>query len=172
MIADQVLGIPSAQGALQGALWGHASRIIQTTVTWVLAIAVVGVAMLWLSGTFRRDKIAPAKLALAAEPAAGKVVVVEQVTRPHQADVVGSVQAELRTTIASRLMANIMEMRVRAGDSVKKGDVLVVLDDRDLRARVAQAREALRAAEATRDLAKIEVDRLTSMVQQRGRQRV
>jgi multidrug resistance efflux pump len=45
-------------------------------------------------------------------------------------------------------LSRIEDVRVRAGDPVVTGDVLVVLDSRDLQARVAQAREALQAARA------------------------
>jgi RND family efflux transporter MFP subunit len=86
------------------------------------------------------------------------------VTRPYLADVVGSVQAVNRTQIAARLLANIIEMRVRAGDRVQADDVVVLLDDRDLRARVAQVNQTLKAAEARRDLAAIELGRVADMV--------
>jgi len=120
-------------------------------------------AMLWLANAFRTDKIKPGEEPAPRGVVGGNVVAVQRVMRPQVAEVVGSVQAENRTTVAARLVANIVEMRVRAGDRVKKGDVLVVLDDRDLRARVAQAHESLTAAEARRDLTKIELDRVNEM---------
>ena len=51
--------------------------------------------------------------------------------------------------MTSRVVANIVEMRVSAGQRVASGDTLVVLDDRDLRHRVEQAQDAVRGAEAT-----------------------
>jgi multidrug efflux system membrane fusion protein len=57
--------------------------------------------------------------------------------------------------IASRVMAPIVDVRVRAGDRVRRGDVLVTLDARDLRANDVRAQaatvsatESVRAAEA------------------------
>ena len=57
----------------------------------------------------------------------------------------GTIQSNVRTTIGSRLTANIVSIAVNAGDSVRKGDVLVQLDDRDVRARSEQSRKAVRA---------------------------
>jgi multidrug efflux pump subunit AcrA (membrane-fusion protein) len=67
----------------------------------------------------------------------------------------GIVRARVTASIASRVMAPIVDVRVRAGDRVRRGDVLVTLDARDLRANDARAQattvsaaESVRAAEA------------------------
>jgi RND family efflux transporter MFP subunit len=67
----------------------------------------------------------------------------------------GVVRSRVTALIASRVMAPIVEVRVRAGDRVRRGDVLVRLDARDLRANDARAQattlsavESVRAAEA------------------------
>jgi RND family efflux transporter MFP subunit len=67
----------------------------------------------------------------------------------------GVVRARVTALIASRVMAPIVDVRVRAGDRVRRGDVLVALDARDLQANDARARaatvsaaESVRAAEA------------------------
>jgi biotin carboxyl carrier protein len=62
----------------------------------------------------------------------------------------------MRSLVASRILARIEEVRVRAGDPVVVGDVLAVLDSRDLQSRVAQAAEALEASRARLDLAQSE----------------
>ena len=46
-------------------------------------------------------------------------------------------------TIASKFQGRINELLVREGDAVKKGQVVAVLDDSQIRARVKQARKAL-----------------------------
>ncbi len=141
--------------------------IVSKSVTAVVAILVVAGAMAWLSGVFRTEAITPAVLVPLASSRPVNTTVVQRVMRPLYTELVGSVESELRTSVASRIVANIVEMKVRAGDHVKKDQVLVVLDDRDLRSRVAQARENLKAAEAVRDLAKIELDRVNQMYQQK-----
>ncbi len=46
-------------------------------------------------------------------------------------------------TIASKFQGRIINLRVREGDAVKKGQVVAVLDDSQVKARVKQARKAL-----------------------------
>src|SRR5262245_52853634 len=50
--------------------------------------------------------------------------------------------------VGARTGGRIVEVRVREGDKVAAGDVLAVLDDEQVRARVEQARAALAQAEA------------------------
>lgn len=60
----------------------------------------------------------------------------------------GIVQSRLSAKIAPKLNARIIEIAVRPGDSVKKGDVIAKLDDRDLRAAYQAASAAQTAAQA------------------------
>jgi RND family efflux transporter MFP subunit len=59
----------------------------------------------------------------------------------------GVVVARESATIASRLLAPIIVVRVRAGDAVRAGDVLITLDARDLSAQARQASSTVAAAE-------------------------
>jgi RND family efflux transporter MFP subunit len=59
----------------------------------------------------------------------------------------GTVQAQTTATLSSRIMAPVTEVRARPGDRVKAGQVLLVLDDRDLSAGARQARTASAAAD-------------------------
>ena len=59
----------------------------------------------------------------------------------------GVVAADLSATLSSRLVATVMDVRSRAGDRVRKGDVLVVLDDRDVAARTREAQASVAAAQ-------------------------
>lgn len=52
------------------------------------------------------------------------------------------------SAVAPKTSGRIVEIRVREGDQVKSGDVIAVLDDRQVRAREEQARASLAAAEA------------------------
>lgn len=139
--------------------WKHVRNISGV----LLATAVVVGAMAWLSGTFRTGRIEPAKLEVEPHLALGRPVVVEKALRPHYADLVGSVQAQVRSAISARVVANIVEVRVHAGDKVNEGDLLVVLDDRDQKARVGQARGALRAAEAKLNRMETELARIEQL---------
>ncbi len=60
------------------------------------------------------------------------------------------------TTLAADVSGRIVELAVREGELVEAGQVLARLDDRAVRARVAQAERALRATEATVSRARAE----------------
>jgi RND family efflux transporter MFP subunit len=62
-------------------------------------------------------------------------------------EAVGTVQAGISSKLASKLMGVIDEVRVREGDRVKKGDVLVVIDPRQVKAGVRKAEAGLAEAE-------------------------
>jgi len=60
----------------------------------------------------------------------------------------GVVKSRTVADIAPRLTARIVEIKVNAGDTVKKGDVIARLDERDLRAQEKAALAALAGANA------------------------
>ena len=94
----------------------------------------------------------------------------------------GVVRARVTAVIASRVLAPIVDVRVRAGDRVRRGDVLVTLDARDLRANDVRAQaattsaaESARAAEAdvkatdaTVHLARLTHDRVAALQAKRS----
>ena len=59
-----------------------------------------------------------------------------------------SVEAKEATVISSRLLARITSVKVRAGDYVEAGQLLLELEKGDLQARAQQAREQVRSVEA------------------------
>lgn len=59
----------------------------------------------------------------------------------------GVIRAQTTAQVMSRIVAPVVEVRARPGDRVKQGMPLVLLDDRDLAARSAQAQAALTAAQ-------------------------
>ncbi len=75
------------------------------------------------------------------EAPAVKVRLVEAVARdvPVRTEVTGQVVAPRHARIAAELAARVVRVRVDVGDVVKKGEVLVLLDDTDARARLAAA---------------------------------
>jgi RND family efflux transporter MFP subunit len=59
---------------------------------------------------------------------------------------VGTVAAKNQARIEPRVAGPVMEVRVKAGDRVKKGDLLVRIDDNRLDSRLSQARQQLQTA--------------------------
>jgi RND family efflux transporter MFP subunit len=78
---------------------------------------------------------------------------------------VGSIKAVHETAVASRLLARVVEVNLKAGQQVKKGEVLVKLDDADLQARLKQAEAGLESATAVRANAESEFKRISQMLQ-------
>ncbi len=128
-----------------------------------LGIAVVTAAVMWLSGAFE-ERVSPGEVDVAARSVsdAGSAVV-EEVSEPAVEWASGEVASARHTAVASRVLARIEEVRIRAGASVSKGDVLLVLDARDLRARVGEAEEMLRSSEARLELAQREHTRTEAL---------
>jgi RND family efflux transporter MFP subunit len=78
-------------------------------------------------------------------PASLKVISPATVKDFYQA--VGTVASKTSSQTASRVMGHILTIRVKEGDRVKKGDVLIVLESNELKARLDEATNALSAAE-------------------------
>jgi RND family efflux transporter MFP subunit len=126
--------------------------------TALVATAVVVVAMLLLSGAFRKDAIRPQARELPAPATIPATALVERQNLAHEAEVVGTIDAATRTTVAARVIANIKKIHKGAGADVNEGDPLIDLDDTDLKARLAQANAAQKSAEASRKLAQVQRD--------------
>jgi RND family efflux transporter MFP subunit len=56
----------------------------------------------------------------------------------------GTVKAKTISPVASRVMGTVTSIKVREGDKVSEGDLLLTIDDRDLLQRVRAAQEAYR----------------------------
>lgn len=119
--------------------------------TILCGIAALAVLMLYMAGVFTPDKIDPGKVPDTAGPANPQEVaraMVETVTEFYEA--VGTVRPMQETRVESQIQGRIVEVLVRPGDMVKKGDRLVVLDSREFRARLDRAKQGLLSARARR----------------------
>ncbi|HEY5657578.1 MAG TPA: efflux RND transporter periplasmic adaptor subunit, partial [Myxococcota bacterium] len=132
-----------------------------------LGLAVMALAVLWLSGGCE-ERVAPGEVTLpAAEATAGgHIATVVSRVEPSLAWAAGEVASARHTEVSARVVARIEEVRVRAGSAVVEGDVLVVLDARDLAARAGEAEEALRSARAQLELARAEYERARKLLEQ------
>ena len=68
-------------------------------------------------------------------------------------DAVGTIRPRTETSIESQVPAQILKVLVSPGSRVKKGDTLFILDNRQFAARLASAKEGLKAAHAGREQA-------------------
>jgi RND family efflux transporter MFP subunit len=99
-----------------------------------------------------------------ATPTAGKLVTARVIELPLTETAVGSIRAVHETAIASKITARVVGVNLKAGQAVKQGEILVRLDDADLKARLQQAQAALVAAEAHRAQAVVDEERLRKLL--------
>jgi len=77
--------------------------------------------------------------ATAGPAAAVNLVAAEMTNWPTGSDAVGTVRSRVSATLSSKVMAYVREVRVHAGDPVTAGQVVAVLDARDLEVAYRQA---------------------------------
>jgi RND family efflux transporter MFP subunit len=119
-----------------------AKKILLPLAALLLLLLLIG----YMAGTFR-SKITPGLEPPPPVDAAGAYRV-QSTLEPVYESVPASVEARETTIIASRLLARITELPVRAGDYVEAGDLLVALEQADLEARAKQASEQVRSVSA------------------------
>jgi RND family efflux transporter MFP subunit len=126
----------------------HAVRWIGRAMIFLVFGSGVVVLLYWLAGAFMP------KVPLAVPPPPPLPAIAEQTAKAHWITLpvfesaVGTIRSVHETTIASKLLARVMEVNIKAGQSVHAGDVLVQLNDTDLQARLQQAKAAVASAEA------------------------
>ena len=108
------------------------------------AMASVLVAFLLLTGCGTHDQ--PNVQAAAQSPVAVQTVTVEAVDWPVVYEATGTVRARTSARVAARVMGYITEMPVRAGDTVRAGQLIATIDARELEAGSQQAQAALEEA--------------------------
>lgn len=74
------------------------------------------------------------------------VATAEVTQQPFMYEAVGTITARTASTISSKLMGTVLAVHVHEGDEVKKDDVLVTLDPRQVTAQLDRAEAAMREA--------------------------
>lgn len=129
-----------------------------------LSIAVLILLLMWMQGSFEH-KVAPglSPAAAAERPATGTTARVAR----READEVfawpGTVAAKVVAQVAPKVAGRILEIAVRAGDKVQRGQVLARLEETEIRARLGQARSALAATEAEAARARTDEQRFQNL---------
>ncbi|MHB1559488.1 MAG: efflux RND transporter periplasmic adaptor subunit [Isosphaeraceae bacterium] len=156
---------------------GGGRRIARRIGMLVLALAfTAGIValMLMLSGRFEAKvpgpstgagtATAPASTPAGSRPAGDRPTVeVRLVRQPRRETAVGTIRAVAEAIVASKILARVEDVKVTAGQVVKQGDVLIRLDDADLRARLEQAKAAVAAAQARFEQAELDLTRARNL---------
>lgn len=146
----------------------------QRPLTSLLATAIV------LAGCGESKRPEPA--AGSARPIAVQTIAVAENSLPATYEATGTVRARTSVAISSRLMAYATAVRVQAGDRVREGQPLAVLDARDLdsnltrvqasrdelKGAIAEAEGSLAAARSQLELAEVTLGRMQELLNKRS----
>ncbi|HTM55464.1 MAG TPA: efflux RND transporter periplasmic adaptor subunit [Pirellulales bacterium] len=137
----------------------------------ILLIFSVGVMVLlfWLAGKFApKISMQAERISASDDEAPGIVAEVRLVRLPLVETAVGTIRPVHETTIGAKLLARVVEVNMKAGQVVMTGDVLVRLDDKDLRAKRRQAEAVLKAAEVARVQAVADANRSADLLKSKA----
>ena len=127
----------------------------------ILALAAALGACGKLPGASQKDaKTAPAApILLSAED----VVTIRNSSLASGPSITGSIQPERRADLRAEIPAVVLRVLRENGDVVKRGDLLVQLDDTSIRDTLAAAEAASRAAQNAHEQAKRQLERVTTL---------
>lgn len=144
------------------AAWLHV--INRLLVVGIFALIVV-VSLLFLTGAFQAKVSSHTGSTPAVHPLGQTpTTVAKTIHVPRIESAVGTIRPVHEAQVAGKILARITQINLVAGEHVKKGQVLVRLDDADLRARLKQAEAMLRSAQADHHQAVIELNRIRKLV--------
>jgi len=131
----------------------------------LLGVTMPVFLILYLQGGFGPRKVAP-EISPQARPVATPAdhflaVVTQEVDELLEWP--GTVRSRWTARPAPKLLGRILELRVDVGSAVRMGDVIAVLDDRDVKARLDQAKAARAAADAAAVQAEAEFARIQGL---------
>ncbi|GMV37788.1 MAG: hypothetical protein AMXMBFR61_22960 [Fimbriimonadales bacterium] len=123
------------------------------------AVLVLGVLGAWLLRPGGDHPLtARASAAESTESAHVEAFTVEERDVPIILSLPGTLRPKMEASVSSKILARIESITVREGDLVRKGQVLVVLDSRDLEAGLRQAEASLAAARSGSEAAQTATD--------------
>ncbi|MCL6503881.1 MAG: efflux RND transporter periplasmic adaptor subunit [Pirellulales bacterium] len=155
--------LPQARRGRKASLLRTLGKLLAAAVM----VAGLAAALLVLAGVFRA-KVPQETHSVPPQTAEHlEVAEVRLVRRPRFESAVGTVRAVHEAAVASKLLAKVVEVRVRAGQPVSQDEILIRLDDADLQSRLEQAEAALRAAQAVRERAEADHERARRLVANR-----
>ncbi|MFP4453099.1 MAG: efflux RND transporter periplasmic adaptor subunit [Desulfobacterales bacterium] len=146
---------------------GKKKRIAAIFLIGLLIAALAGV-LFWLYSSARTGpgSVSGPHRPEPAGDAATAPVTVKTVTRWY--DAVGTLEPRTRASIEPRVPARVEEFLVNDGEAVEKGQLLVILDDRQMQSELSQARQSLENAVSKRQQAEQAVDAAKAAFEEAG----
>lgn len=108
--------------------------------------------ILYMSGVFTSGKIKPGSIVVEKrtpfQPAQTAEAQIRNIIETYEA--VGSIRPRTETRIEAQVVGKVLKVLVRAGDAVRRGTTLVMLEDREFAIRLERERQGLRSSKAAR----------------------
>ncbi len=136
------------------AVFGSSSMVL-------VGLIAAGVAVAVLAGCGASHD--PSKKSSSLSPVAAATALVERASLPDRLTLYGTVTADRSASVSSRVMANVVAVPARVGQSVAAGDVLVEIDPQTARGQESQAKGALAQARAALSLAQRNYERYKAL---------
>ena len=132
----------------------------------ILSVLALILLLLWMQGILGGGKIPPGELASGRKALAQPytVDVAQRTTQVRCEEAVGTVKAKREVIISPRIMGTLLDLPVKAGESVSEGQLLCRIDDRDIRARLEQARSAVAEAQSEHERASKDYQRFERLL--------
>jgi RND family efflux transporter MFP subunit len=127
----------------------------------VLGASLLAVSAMMMAGCQGGESASPAAL----QTAQAYVVASQQQQVPQNTRSTGTVHARETAILSAQVMGRIQQVLVSAGESVRAGQTLVVLDDAALRASADQAQAAVRAAQGQQAAAQTDANLAASTLE-------
>lgn len=127
----------------------------------IITLIVLVLLVVWMSGGFT-EKVKPGSVFTQSESSTNAVTVVRQQRQIYES-VPAGIEAKQATVISSRILSRIKTVNVRAGDTVKQGDLLIELEKSDLQSRVLQAQSTVASVKARLTEARKSLDRVLDL---------
>lgn len=125
---------------------GSRLRKLASTILFALVLVALG---LYAGGAFRKTRpLATAQAQGPEIPAPARSAVAERVRVPLHEEAVGTVRSRRTVEVAAQVTARVVRILAEPGQILKQGDALLELDDRELAARLGQARQVLTAGDS------------------------
>ncbi len=132
------------------------------------SLLIVLLLLLWLAGTFSAKIDYNNPKTTEKQSYTGKTAKVSLITVPLTETASGTVQAIRETTITSKLTARVMGVYAKAGETVKKGQLIIKLDDTELQGKLQQGKADIALSESNLKQAQSDYVRYSSLFKSRA----
>jgi RND family efflux transporter MFP subunit len=96
-------------------------------------------------------------------PVSVRAMTVVSTEEPATVEASGSLRSGKETVLAGKVMGTVVSIKKAAGEQIRKGEVLIVVDSRDVDGQIAQARGALAQAQAAAAIARTNLGRFEQL---------